>query len=242
MRSMTHAVVGGLLATLACAQGAGAAARTTSSVPAEQQVVTLYDVKRVSSRPAAGARMVGVVSAVRPITLKRTTLPVLEQKQDAEGRRWLKVRLPGRALNRSNPPLSGWISTPFTRRTTVRWHVVVDVDARQVLAYRDGRLMRSFGAIVGKPSTPTPRGKFFVEEALRMPAGKAGGPFALAASARSHVYQQFAGGPGQIALHGVNGIGGQIGSAVSHGCIRMTTAGVTWLAQYIKAGTPLTIR
>ena len=47
----------------------------------------------------------------------------------------------------------------------------------------------------------------------------AGGPFALATSARSYVLQEFEGGPGQIALHGTNDLSGALGSAASHGCI-----------------------
>jgi lipoprotein-anchoring transpeptidase ErfK/SrfK len=220
------------------------AARVTRGAPIapQQEAVSLLDDKPVFARPQAGSKALVVVAFERPITLTRTTLPVLAQTQDSVGNTWLKVRLPGRVFDRRAPPPSGWITASNTRRASLRWHLVVDVDARRVLAYRDGRLLRSFGAIVGTPSTPTPRGEFFVEERLRMPIGAPGGPYALAASARSRVYQEFAGGPGQIALHGVNGIGGQIGTAVSHGCVRLTTEAVTWLAQYITAGVPLTIR
>ena len=56
---------------------------------------------------------------------------------------------------------------------------------------------------------------------MRLPAGHSGAPFALALSARSDVLQEFEGGPGQIALHGIENIGGRLGSAVSHGCVRM---------------------
>ena len=50
------------------------------------------------------------------------------------------------------------------------------------------------------------------------------------------------GGPGQIALHGIGNIGGPMGTAASHGCIRVSNSAVTWLARHIRAGTPLTIR
>jgi hypothetical protein len=48
----------------------------------------------------------------------------------------------------------------------------VDVDARRVVVYRAGRALRRYGSIVGNPSTPTPRGDFFVEENSRMAAGR----------------------------------------------------------------------
>ena len=47
--------------------------------------------------------------------------------------------------------------------------------------------MRTFGAVVGKPATPTPTGQFFVEETVQIAAGEPDGPFALALSARSNV-------------------------------------------------------
>ena len=62
---------------------------------------------------------------------------------------------------------------------------------------------------MGTPATPTPPGKFFIEEAVALAPGHAGGPFALATSARSNVLQEFEGGPGQIALHGTPGSRGR---------------------------------
>jgi lipoprotein-anchoring transpeptidase ErfK/SrfK len=94
---------------------------------------------------------------------------------------------------------------------------------------------------VGHPSTPTPRGRFFIEEAVTLSSGSAGGPYALAASARSGVLQEFNGGPGQIALHGIRGLGDPVGSAASHGCIRLSSRAITWLAHRIGRGVPLTI-
>jgi lipoprotein-anchoring transpeptidase ErfK/SrfK len=119
--------------------------------------------------------------------------------------------------------------------------VAIDLSARRVTVFYGGRVKRRFNAVVGKPSTPTPRGRFFIEEGLRLAPGDPGGPFALATSARSHVLQEFDGGPGQIALHGTDNLVGVPGSAVSHGCVRLSTYAITWLARRIGAGVPLTI-
>ncbi len=121
------------------------------------------------------------------------------------------------------------------------WHIVVDLAARRVVVYRDGRVVKAFQAVVGKPSTPTPTGQFFVEETVQMAAGQAGGPFALALSARSNVLQEFEGGPGQIALHGRENLGGLLGTATSHGCVRLDTTSIDWLTARIGPGTPTTI-
>jgi lipoprotein-anchoring transpeptidase ErfK/SrfK len=95
---------------------------------------------------------------------------------------------------------------------------------------------------VGKPSTPTPQGRFFVEETLVLGGGAVGAPYALALSARSNVLQQFDGGPGQIALHGLDNVGGVPGTAASHGCMRLARRPITWLAARIGPGVPVTIR
>jgi lipoprotein-anchoring transpeptidase ErfK/SrfK len=112
-----------------------------------------------------------------------------------------------------------------------------------VIIYRLGRAVRVFKAIVGKPSTPTPLGEFFVEESVQLRSTEVGAPFALALSARSNVLQEYAGGPGQIALHGLDNIGGVLGTAVSHGCVRLADSAMRWLvaAGRIGPGVPVTI-
>jgi lipoprotein-anchoring transpeptidase ErfK/SrfK len=201
----------------------------------EPLVVLLHDhVARTAPDPHA--HRIESVRARRPLTRVRTILPVLGDAHGDDGTTWVHVRLPGRPSGHT-----GWIPAARTRRTSTEWHIAVSLSARRVTVYRGGHAERRFGAIVGKPSTPTPRGEFFVEEALALSAGAPGGPFALATSARSQVLQQFDGGPGQIALHGTDNLAGALGTAASHGCVRLRTTAITWLARRIGAGTPLTI-
>ncbi len=93
-----------------------------------------------------------------------------------------------------------------------------------------------------KAATPTPYGQFFVEEAVRIAPHETGGPYALAISARSDIFQEFEGGPGQIGIHGTNGLSEPLGSAASHGCIRLDPSAITWLAKRIGAGVPVTVQ
>ena len=212
------------------ASGAGARAG------AVQPLVVLLHGHVVQTRPSPWARRVGYVSALRPLTRVRTVLPVLGRARSRDGKRWVHVRLPGRPNGHT-----GWIAASHTRSTATRWRLVLALSARQIVVYRYGRVARRFLAVVGKPSTPTPTGSFFVEEVLAI-AGQVGGPFALATSARSDVLQEFEGGPGQIAIHGTEYLAGALGSAASHGCIRLSTPAITWLARRIGSGVPLTIR
>jgi hypothetical protein len=60
-------------------------------------------------------------------------------------------------------------------------------------------------------------------------------------SARSDVFQQFDGGPGQIALHGLTNVGGVLGTAASHGCVRLDNGVMRWLVKRIRPGTTVII-
>ena len=121
------------------------------------------------------------------------------------------------------------------------WRLSANLNARVLTVYYRGRVSRRFPAVVGKPSTPTPTGQFFIEEGLSLSADASGAPFALATSDRSDVLQEFDGGPGQIAIHGMGNLPGALGTASSHGCIRLDATDITWLARRIGAGVPLTI-
>lgn len=238
MSSALAVAVCSLLA-LACAQAARASG--VGQIASHEEIVALLGSRTVRDRAAADARVVAFVGDRRPITSERTVLPVIAQAIDSHGRAWLRVRLPGRALGSRPPPRVGWINASSTLISTTPWHIVVALGARRVIVYRDGRRTRSYPAIVGKPSTPTPPGEYFVEETVRMPAGQPGAPFALATSDRSQVLQEFDGGPGQIALHGLDNLGGRLGTAESHGCVRLADSDVTWLAARIGPGVPITI-
>jgi L,D-transpeptidase catalytic domain len=229
-------LLGASLAALLCSPSAALAGSGHVRVAAPQQLAVLLSAHRAHLRPRAGARVLVSVPELRPITGERTTLPVIGYARGPDGIPWLRVLLPGRPNG-----ASGWIAAQGTRKSMTGWHLIVSLGERRVRVYRAGRLLRTFGAVVGKPSTPTPTGRFFVEETLQMSLGEPGGPFALALSARSDALQEFEGGPGQIALHGRDNLGGVLGEAESHGCVRLATASIDWLAQRIGPGVPVTI-
>jgi lipoprotein-anchoring transpeptidase ErfK/SrfK len=228
-----------VLLALAAGFSTGSSARAAgyaASVKPVQTTVTLLHEHAVFSAPRADAAVVEIVQSHRPITLERTVLPLVGRATGKHGMKWLRVLLPGRPNGHA-----GWISQRKTAITTTNWHLVVHTATRRVFAYRRGRLIRVFAAVVGKPSTPTPHGEFFVEEDVALPPSAVGAPYALALSARSDVLQEFAGGPGQIALHGLENVGGTLGTAASHGCIRLANNVTGWLVHRIGPGVPVTI-
>jgi lipoprotein-anchoring transpeptidase ErfK/SrfK len=233
---------GSLVVGLACLLMLGVFAEPafgSARIAPQQLVVVVLANHNVSGKP--DGKPVALLNARRPITGARTVLPVLSRILDSSGRFWLRVRLPGRVTGTDPPPTTGWISSANTELQTTPWHIVVDLAARQVIVYKTGQLVRHFPAIVGKSSTPTPPGQYFVEESVTMSKAQPGGPFALATNDRSDVLQEFDGGPGQIAIHGLENVGGQLGTAESHGCIRVANTNITWLVAQVGAGTPITI-
>jgi lipoprotein-anchoring transpeptidase ErfK/SrfK len=223
-----------LLATVAGSAPALAAEHT--AVPVTQPLVILLQNHIAHAGADVNARVVEPVAALRPLTKVRTVLPVMGFVKGKDGNQWVHVRLPGRPSGHT-----GWILADQTVRSSTEWRLVVDVTARTVSVYRDGHLVRAFPAVVPKASTPTPYGQFFVEEGLKISPPGVGGPYALAISARSDIFQEFEGGPGQIAIHGTDGLPDPLGSAASHGCIRVSPAASTWLASRIGGGVPVTV-
>ncbi len=224
----------GLMVLATTAGGGGTALAGAPRKPVVkpvQELVVLTKTHRAVSSLRSHPSRVTAVRALRPITGSRTVLPVIARATTPAGARRLRVMLPGRPNG-----AKGWIAQRGTVATTTSWQIVVRTRSRKVLVYRHGRRVRTFGAVVGKPSTPTPHGRFFVEESVRMLTGSAGAPFALALSARSNVFQEFEGGPGQIAMHGVANLGGTPGTAVSHGCVRLANHNIAWLAARIAPG------
>jgi lipoprotein-anchoring transpeptidase ErfK/SrfK len=201
-----------------------------------QELVRLLGPHVARSAPNDRSAALEVVPAQRPLTGERTTLPVIGHATGTEGAAWLHVALPGRPNSHT-----GWIKKQATSSVVTRWHIVVATSLRRVTVYRNGRTFRVFSAVVGKPSTPTPHGEFFVEEDVALRSGDVGAPYALALSARSDVFQEFEGGPGQIALHGLANVGGVLGTAASHGCIRLDATSMRWLVERIGPGVPVTI-
>jgi lipoprotein-anchoring transpeptidase ErfK/SrfK len=156
------------------------------------------------------------------------------------GREWLKVLLPVRP---NGSP--GWIPRDRVVLGRTPYWIDVRVRLRRVTVYRMGRRVRRFRAVVGARATPTPRGLAAVYERNRQPDPHGFlGPWALPLTVLSDVLEDYGGGPGRIGIHGRGGasLRDPLGSARSHGCIRVANRHVTWLARHVPAGTPVRIR
>lgn len=155
---------------------------------------------------------------------------------EARRRGWLHVQLPLRP-NRS----SAWIRESEVRLAVTDYRVMVDLHHRRLTAWRGAREIVRAPIGVGQAVSPTPAGRYYLVYLLRPPQPNGVfGPYAFGLSAYSEVYTSFAGGDGEIGLHGTDEPSG-LGHYVSHGCIRVSNRVITRLARTLPLGTPITI-
>jgi hypothetical protein len=149
---------------------------------------------------------------------------------------WFKAELPMRPNG-----AVGWIRAGEIDLLRVDTRITIDLRKRSVTLYRSGRRVLSAAAAVGAPATPTPTGRYYVNQRL-IPADASGpfGPGAIGISAFSPVLTGWVQG-GPIAIHGTNAPW-SIGRAVSNGCIRVRNDVLRRLFDATPAGTPVVIR
>lgn len=149
---------------------------------------------------------------------------------------WYRVQLPVRPNGST-----GWVRAAEVELAPVTTRIVVDLSERRVTLYDRGREILSARAAIGSSRTPTPTGRYYVNQRL-VPADASGpfGPGAIGISAFSDVLTGWAQG-GPIAIHGTNRPD-LIGQAVSNGCVRVRNDLLRRLFDRTLAGTPVTVR
>jgi hypothetical protein len=210
----------GELLPLGSARTAYAAAAPLGAVAYDRPngaVVARFGPKNVNHYPT----VFGIVGAV----VRRDCKP-----------RWYRVQLPQKPNG-----ATGFVRARALRVETVPTRIVVDVSQRRLTLYRNTKPVLSATVAVGSPSTPTPTGRFYVNQRL-VPADTGGpyGPGAIGISAFSNVLTGWAQG-GPVAIHGTNEPW-SIGHAVSNGCIRLPNRTLAKVFRVAFAGTPVIIR
>jgi lipoprotein-anchoring transpeptidase ErfK/SrfK len=105
--------------------------------------------------------------------------------------------------------------------------IVVDLSQYTLRFYSHGRLLRTFPCVTGRPSLPTPIGRFRVYARGMWP----GGPY----GARIMSYHP------PCAIHGTNQpwLLSRFPRNFSHGCTRLLNADAIWLYDHAPLGTPV---
>jgi hypothetical protein len=190
---------------------------------------------KVRRNPSSGSRSITRLRYDTEDGLPEVYL-ALRRYIDADGRRWVEVRLPMRPNGKT-----GWVP----RQALGDFHRVrtfLRIDRRRLRAtlYRGGKRIWSQPVGIGKAGTETPAGRFYVRERLRVrEPGSIYGPLAFGTSAYSKL-SDWPGG-GVIGIHGTNQPE-LIPGRPSHGCIRVRNRAIKRLGRLMPIGTPIRIR
>ncbi len=131
---------------------------------------------------------------------------------------------------RANPGTMRFKTTPFSIHASLGEHVA---ELRQ-----EGEVLLRFPVTVGRPDSPTPKGRFAVTDVVVAGLDPAYGCCALALTA--HQPDLPLGWPGgdRIAIHGTTA---PIGEAASGGCLRAEDEVMDSLVRVVPLGTPVFI-
>jgi L,D-transpeptidase catalytic domain len=234
------------LATIASiAAGApSSASATTANPPGQVQLsneTTLtrwaYAVARggAYSQPSSIARRVGSLRFRTEDGFPEVYV-ALASVQDARGRTWVHLRLPQRPNN-----ATGWaLRSSLGDFHVVHTKLVVNRRALRLTLYDHGHPTFRARVGVGKPSTPTPPGSFWIREKFRVVGSPLYGARSMGTAAYSTTLTDWPGG-GVVGLHGTSEPG-LIPGRPSHGCIRLKNRDIVRLYRLAPVGTPLLIK
>lgn len=144
------------------------------------------------------------------------TMPVVAEVGD-----WLQIQLPERPNGKT-----GWVRAADVTRSTSVWRMVLKLSETRLYVYKDGEEVWNAPVGIGKDSTRTPTGTYFVA-VIEKPGPAGYGPVVLNLNAHSEDIESWQGsGDAITAFHGPFGSEELIrsgGGKVSNGCVRMLT-------------------
>lgn len=149
---------------------------------------------------------------------------------------WLQVLLPVRPNGST-----GWVRSDDVWLTSTEYRVEVDTGDFEFTVFDGDEEVRTGVIGTGEGETPTPEGRYYFTELLQPPDPEGPyGVYAFGLSGFSETLETFAGGPGQLAVHGTNDEDA-LGREISHGCVRVSNEDITWMAENLPIGTPVEI-
>jgi hypothetical protein len=192
------------------------------------------DLQPVFSRPSGSARQVARLHLLTEDGFAEVYL-VLSKWTNPQGNTWLKIRVPKRPNG-----LTGWVrESALGQLHTVHTLLRVNKHTLRVTLYDRGRKRFSARIGVGKASTPTPSGHFWIREKFRVGGHTLYGPRAIGTSAYAPYLTDWPGG-GVVGMHGTDQPS-LIPGRPSHGCIRLRNVDVLKLYRLAPKGTPIDI-
>lgn len=137
---------------------------------------------------------------------------------------------------------TGWVDPTSVKKYVHDYKIVVELSAFRLTVYKGKEIALTEKIGVGTDQLPTPNGRYYLKELLKAPNPNGiYGPYAYGLSGFSQQLKKWNGGDGVIGIHGTNQPE-LLGRNISHGCIRMSNAGITKLVSFLPLGTPVIVQ
>ena len=233
-------------------------AGTRTAEPVDVLPFTGYDRKQLAAyvaRVDAGARLAPRDATVR-ITLRRMIRRAPRSGREMDDKQLsqlLVLALTDPRAARSVRPKRKVVKAGVQKKDLTRRYgtvITISKSSRRLRLFKRLKFSKSYGVAIGQPGFPTPSGLFSIANKAVNPAWTAPNkPWAGAyanetvpgGSAENPLKARWMGIVNGVGIHGT-GDPGSIGSAASHGCIRMTVPSVIDLYPRVPVGTPVLIR
>ncbi|HEY9825908.1 MAG TPA: L,D-transpeptidase [Stenomitos sp.] len=166
------------------------------------------------------------------LSIPLLTWPLQAQAYDLE----LATRLPGLSDVNAYLPL---VVEPM--------RLELDLSQRRVTLFRAGKAFKSYPVAVGRPGWETPTGTFKIETKFKNPkwVNPFTGEIIAGGSADNPLGKRWMGfwtdKKNWAGFHGTNSVS-SIGTAASHGCVRMFEKDIDELFELVAVGTPLLVK
>lgn len=201
-------------------------------------IATPVGTPQVFTQPSEGSDRIDIgpkTSAGAPTTFAVVGDASDDATQEVPG--WYEVALPTRPNGST-----GWVPADSVTIAKTPFRIFVDLKGRTLRVEEDGTGVFTAEIAIGTDENPTPVNGTYVTELIENvePDG-AYGPYAFGLAMHSDTLTEFAGGPGQVGIHGTNQPN-LIGQAVSHGCVRLRNSDVKDLVDLqLPLGVPVFI-
>jgi lipoprotein-anchoring transpeptidase ErfK/SrfK len=148
---------------------------------------------------------------------------------------WLRVYYPTRPNHGQ-----GWIRRSDVTISRHNWHITIDVTHNKLTVYKGTKVVIQTGTVDGTPQTPTPLGRFYVNEKQKHYPSSPVGSWVISTNGFSDTLDRFGGTVPILAMHGTP-YTSTIGSDLSHGCVRVPNPVIEKMAAEVPLGTPVDI-
>ena len=136
---------------------------------------------------------------------------------------------------------TGWVKADDVTIASTEYRMELDLSTFHLKVFKGSDVFVETDVVIGKDSTPTPVGHYFVTEKIKNSSDTGVyGAWILPINGYSEVLDTFDNGLPQVAFHGTNQPE-LVGTKASNGCVRIPNGIVTKIAEAVPAGTPIDI-